>query len=217
MKNIYLIIIFSLFLSSGCTWHAPKEKSAMELTAIGMEAFEKKKYLKAINSFEKLRDWYPFSKYAILAELKIADSHFYLKEYDEAVLAYNEFENLHPRNEAIPYIINQIGLSYVNQIDTTDRDQTSAKKGEAEFKRLLKQFSESEYSLNAKEHIKKCRESLAGHDLYIGLFYFKTKHYKAALYRFMGIAKEYPELEVSKEALNYIPLCEALIKEKEPE
>jgi len=217
MKNIYLIIILSLFLSSGCTWHAPKEKSAIELTAIGMKAFEKKKYLKAINSFEKLRDWYPFSKYAILAELKIADSHFYLKEYDEAVLAYNEFEKLHPRNEVIPYIINQIGLCYVKQIDTIDRDQTSAKRGATEFKRLLRQFPESEYSLKAKEHIKKCRESLAGHDLYVGLFYFKTKHYKAALYRFMGIVKEYPELEVSKEALSYISLCESLIKEKEPE
>ena len=217
MKNISFIIILFLIFSAGCTWHAPKEKSAMELTAIGMKAFDKKKYFNAIDSFEKLRDWYPFSKYAILAELKIADSHFYLKEYDEAVLAYKEFENLHPRNDVIPYIINQIGLCYVKQIDTIDRGQTPAKKGKAEFKRLLRQFPETEYSLKAKEHLKKCRESLAGHDLYVGLFYFKTKHYKAALYRFMGIVKEYPELEVSQEALSHIPLCESLIKEKKPE
>ncbi len=189
----------------------------MELTAIGMKAFDKKKYLKAIDSFEKLRDWYPFSKYAILAELKIADSHFYLKEYDEAVLGYKEFEKMHPRNDVIPYIINQTGLCYVKQIDTICRDQTPAKKGKAEFKRLLRQFPETEYSVKAKEYLKKCRESLAGHDLYVGLFYFKTKHYKAALYRFMGIVKEYPELEVSQEALSYIPLCESFIIEKEQE
>jgi outer membrane protein assembly factor BamD len=41
--------------------------SAQELAWDGMDAYESGKYLKAIEKFQKLKDFYPFSKYAILA------------------------------------------------------------------------------------------------------------------------------------------------------
>jgi outer membrane protein assembly factor BamD len=50
----------------------------------------------------------------------------------------------------------------------------------------------------------------------VGHFYFRTKHYKAALYRFNHILSTYPEFETAKKASQYIPLCEeALVKETE--
>ena len=118
-----------------------------------MEAYQEGKYKDAIESFEKIKDWYPFSKYAILAELKIADSHYKLKEYEEAVSAYEQFENLHPLNDAIPYIIFQTGLCYFEQVDTSDRDQTRARKALESFNRLIKQFPNSTYSAKAREYI----------------------------------------------------------------
>ena len=48
--------------------------TADELAWEGMDAYESGKYLKAITKFQKIKDFYPFSKYAILAELKIADA-----------------------------------------------------------------------------------------------------------------------------------------------
>ena len=51
-----------------------------------MDAYDDGDYKVAIENFQKLKDWYPFSKYAILAELKIADSHYHLEQYEEAVL-----------------------------------------------------------------------------------------------------------------------------------
>ncbi|MCK5418284.1 MAG: outer membrane protein assembly factor BamD, partial [Desulfobacterales bacterium] len=110
--------------------------SAQELAWDGMDAYENGKYLKAIEKFQKLKDFYPFSKYAILAELKIADAHYQREEYEEAIFEYENFERLHPRNEAIPYVIYQIGRCYFDQIDTTDRDQTSARKALEAFQRL---------------------------------------------------------------------------------
>ncbi len=129
MKRILVLSLISLLLVSGCAWFENKEeKTAQELASDGMDQFNSGDYKESIESFEKLKDWYPFSKFAILAELKIADANYNVKEYEEAVASYEEFESLHPRNEAIPYIIYKIGLCYFEQIDTIDRDQTTAKK-----------------------------------------------------------------------------------------
>lgn len=216
MKRILVFGLISLLVVSGCAWFETKEeKTAQELASDGMDQFNRGKYKKAIESFEKLKDWYPFSKFVILAELKIADAYYNIKEYEEAVATYEEFENLHPRNEAVPYTIYQIGLCYFEQIDTVDRDQTSAKKALDTFNRLKKQFPVDSYTIKAQEHIKKCLKSLAGHEFYVGIFYLKNKHYKAALNRFKSVLSNYPDVGVHQTALQYIALCEALLKEQQ--
>lgn len=216
MKRVFIFCIISLLFCSGCAWFETKEeKSAQELVSDGMYEFKSKNYRNAIESFEKLKDWYPFSKFAILAELKIADAHYNLKEYDEAVFAYEEFEGLHPSNEAIPYVIYQIGLCYFEQIDTVDRDQNSAQKALDTFERLIKQFPKNEYAVKAEENIKTCMKSLAGHEFYVGLFYYKGKHYKAALHRFKSVLLNYPDVGVHHKALKYIAQCEASLVKKQ--
>jgi len=215
MKNIIVLGLISLFLVSGCAWfETEKEKTAQELASDGMDLFNRGNYQESIASFEKLKDWYPFSKYVPFAELKIADANYNIKEYDEAVSAYEEFESLHPRNEAIPYVIYKMGLCYFQQIDTIDRDQATARKALDTFNRLKKQFPNDSYAIKADKHIKKCLKSLTGHELYVGLFYLKSKHYKAALHRFRSILTQYPDVGVHQKALQHIATCEALLKEQ---
>jgi outer membrane protein assembly factor BamD len=215
MKRILILGLVLILVCSGCAWfRTTEEKSAPELAGDGMDQFAGGKYRDAIESFEKLKDWYPFSKYAILAELKIADAYYHLEEYEEAIFAYEEFENLHPRNEAIPYVIYQMGRCYFEQLDTIDRDQTAAKKGLDIFQRLVTQFADTSYANKAGEHIKKCQQSLAGHEFYVGVFYYKKKHYKAALERFKTVISEYPDVGVHHEALEYIAQCEASIEKQ---
>jgi len=217
MRRLIIICVISLFVCSGCASMKPKEEmTAQELASEGMDAFKDKKYVNALESFKKLKDWYPFSKYAILAELKTADANYSLNEYNEAVVAYEEFESLHPQNEAIPYVIYQIGLCYFKQIDTADRDQSSAEKALASFKRLEKQFPKNTYASKAKDHVNKCQKSLAGHEFYVGLFYYNSKHYKAALKRFHAVLSKYPDVGVQQKALQYIALCETLLNVPPP-
>jgi len=179
-----------------------------------MKEFNKGNYSYAVEHFEKLKDWYPFSKLAVLAEIKIADSHYRLKEYEEAVLAYEQFESLHPRNEKIPYVLYQIARCYYDRINTIDRDQTPARNALHAFNRFMKQFPANRYSRQSEAYIRKCLRSLAEHELYVGRFYFKTKQYKAALYRFKAVISDYPDLGVNWQALQYIILCEDILKEK---
>ncbi len=215
IKKIPILCLIFIFFFSGCSWFQAKdEKSAQELSVEGMEEYQNGNYNLAIKSFEKLKDWYPFSKFAILAELKIADSHYRLKQYDEAILAYKEFESLHPRNESIPYVIYQIGRCYYDRIDAVDRDQSSTRKALDIFNRLQRQFPDHSYSKRAEEHVHNCQKSLAGHEFYVGHYYFKTKHYKAALNRFKKVLYDYPDVGIHRQAIEYMVRCETILNKK---
>ena len=224
MRRIPTICLIVLLFATGCTtlkdqynkiFGDDDSASAQELAWEGMDAYENGRYDKAIAKFQKLKDYYPFSKYASLAELKIADAHYQRDEYEEAVFAYENFEQLHPRNEAIPYVIYQIGRCYYDQIDTPDRDQTSARKALEAVQPLIKQFPRDQYSTRAAEHIKTAQKSLAGHAYVVGVFYYNSKHYKAALHRFMSIISDYPDVGYHQKALEYIAKCEASIAKEE--
>jgi len=216
MRRILLICLVLLPVFSSCGWFKTKgEESAQELANRGMNEFNDGDYRVSIEAFEKLKDWYPFSKYAILAELKIADAYYNLGQYEEAITAYEEFEKLHPRNEATPYVINQIGLSYFGQVRTIDRDQISAEKALETFRRLVNQFPDSLYAVQARDNIKKCLESLSAHELEIGLFYYKSKHYEAAINRFKSILTKYPDVgEIHHQAMLFLSLAEKSLQKQ---
>lgn len=216
MKKL-LLFVTTFFLLTGCSLFESSnemEKNVDELVWDGSSAFADGEYKDAVKAYTDLKDWYPFSKYAILAELKIADSHFHLEEYDEAILGYEEFEKMHPKNEAIPYVIYQTGLCWFKQLDTVDRDSSPAKNSMTQFNRLISQFPENEYAKKAEKNIKACVENLTGHELYVANFYMKTKKYKAALKRYEYLVEHYPGSKESKEALNKISECRTLANKK---
>ena len=64
-----------------------------------------KNYVDAQQYFSKLKDRFPFSPYALKAELALADAYYLDEQYLMALDNYKEFEALHPSNENIPYVL----------------------------------------------------------------------------------------------------------------
>ncbi|GAB6907021.1 Outer membrane assembly lipoprotein YfiO [Desulfosarcina cetonica] len=216
MKRLLVACMSMLLVCSGCAWfQSPREdKTAQELVQDGVDAFADGRYRKAIENFEKLRDWYPFSKYAILAELKIADAHYNLKEYADAIAAYEAFEQLHPRNEAIPYVIYRIGRSYFNQMGTLDTDPSNTTKALETYQRLIRQFPQGIYANMARSDMLACYQNLSGHAYYVGVFYYKMKNYKAAKQRFLSVVEDYPDVGFHHDALTYLANCDLWLKDQ---
>jgi outer membrane protein assembly factor BamD len=210
-----IIAIVAAAALSGCAWF--QSETTVEPVEVliqnGNDAYEDGDYRDALEAYQKLKDWYPFSKFVTLAELRIADSHYRLEQYDDAIFAYKEFMDLHPNNEAIPYVLYQIGRCHFDRIDTIDRDQTNTRKALETFQQLRTQFPESEYADRAADHIHRCLKSLAGNEFYIAMFYYKSKRYDAALQRFRAVVLKYPDVGLTFEALQYIAQCEAKLKE----
>lgn len=197
VRKISVIALTVVLCLSGCAWFKKPPMLGATPEALyqrGYEDYQDGRYKRAVESFQRLKEEYPLSDLAILAEVGIADAYFSDKEYGEAEVAYSDFINLHPTNENIPYALYQLGMCHYKQLVHIDRDQTETIKAKKEFETLVVRFPSSKFSFMAEKMIRECKKKLAEQEFYIGEFYFKRKMYKAALGRFEIIAKEYANL-----------------------
>ena len=218
----YLLILL-LLLASGCAGAKVKEVPPAEvLYHEAMEEFNKGKtwglfstvdYVRVIEKFQKVIDYYPVSKYAILAELRIADAYFRNREYQEAIIRYQEFKRLHPTNENIPYVIYKLGLSHFKLILSIDRDQRATEKAASHFEELIRKYPECEHAEDARGKLLSSRRRLAEHEFYVGKFYYRRGDYQIALGRFNRILKDYPGLGFDAKALYFIGRCHYYLRE----
>lgn len=195
--------------SSGKDDHDPDPQAPEILAAEGMAAFNSGRYRKALKIFQEIRDRYPFSSVGPLAELKLADANFQLRRYQEAHGLYQEFENNHPTNEAIPYVLFQMGMSHYQRIGTVDRDPAHAINAIAVFTRLNRAFPDSPYAVEADARIMAARDFLARHEMYVAVFFVKTKEYDQAVGRLRYLQDTYPESNVAPQAGELLAAIEA--------
>ena len=219
MRNI-LLGTTVLLLLGGCSLYdkyfgGKEDKRPSELMDEGMTNFERGNYEEATEAFQMLKDRYPYSKYAIMAELKMADGFYEKQEFEEALAAYDDFEKLHPKNKNIPYVIYQKGMCSFRQVTAIDRDQSFTLKAREEFERLIRRFPRSEYANRARKNIRHCLIYLAEYELYVGHFYYKMGKYRTAMNRYTYLIQNYPDMGQYHEALEYISRCREKIKEKE--
>ena len=174
----------------------------------GLALFNKRDYSDALEKFQEITSTFPDSPpYTVWAELKVADCHFFREKYVEAVAAYEEFRKIHPTHEEIPYVEYQIGMSYYEQIVSSDRDQTPTRKALSNFEYLVANYPPSLFTEKAREKITVCRERLADYELYVGNYYLKRKQYMGAAQRFETFLDEFPDAPDQDKALFLLGKC----------
>lgn len=175
----------------------------------GEEALKKGEYDKAIGYFQFVRSKYPFSKYAALSDLKIADTKFVQKKWLDAASAYEVFIRLHPRHEEVSYASYRVGASYFHAHPSdffllppsTSRDQSSTKEALAAIDRFLLQFPNSDYVPDAKAKQVLLFSYLAKHNQHIAAYYERRGRYQAAIDRHLTVEELYPTTKESIESL----------------
>ncbi len=209
-----LFLLAVILFAAGCAAREePREPTAEENYRMGMERFNKEDYLDAIPYYQKILENYPFSFYAIQAELKIAECYFLDKKYVEALVHLQGFQELHPTNENIPYVLWMKAVSYSEQFKTIDRDVSSMDNSKRELVELLTRFPESSYAEQAREMLVEVNSRLAAHDFYVAHFYYRSADYYAALKRFQRILDKYPIEGVADRALYYMGKCHFFLRE----
>ncbi len=204
----------------GGSQSSPTEKRAEQLAMEGMEQIHKKDYGDAVKSFQKLKNHYPYSKYAILAELKLGDAYFYDRKYGDAALAYDEFVRLHPQNEVVPYVLYQMGMCHFLQFSSIDRDLQNTQEAMDAFKRVVQNYPQSEYARKARVQFFECQKRVVAHDYYVGQFYYGDGKYAAAKKRLANIQQNYPAavhaLGYGKQIKKMLAVCDEHIKQGAP-
>jgi outer membrane protein assembly factor BamD len=212
-----LVLISALLFSlSGCatlqSWFGSGDQvrlSAQTLAGKGMDEYNSGQYWKARKYFDEILDYYPFSPEAMLAELKGADSNYYMENYQEALMLYHEFEERHPTNEAIPYVMYQIAMCHYQQIDRIDRDTSGAENSIREFSKLLRAFPNAPYTAEAKARIRAANEFLVNHEYFVVEFYLRTEKYEEAITRLKYLTSTYPDATIAPKARKLLKRLEA--------
>lgn len=208
IKHLRALILFLSFgLVSGCgiidmIYLPPAEDTAQEIYEAGNEAMSEKNYVRAVELYNKLRDQYPFSPYTIDAELSLGDAYYLDEEYEIAAEAYKDFESLHPRNEAIPYVLYQTGMSLLKQFRSIDRATTELQEAWDYFNRIVQQYPDTPYAQSARENMLTCRKLIAEHELYIGDVFWNMGKYGPAWRRYVFVAENFKDVpEVADHAM----------------
>ncbi|QGY41369.1 outer membrane protein assembly factor BamD [Pseudodesulfovibrio cashew] len=191
--------LFVLLLSSGCSlidsiFLPPPEDTAQEIYEAGMDAMDAKEYDNAQEYFNKLKDRFPFSPYALKAELALGDAYFLDEKFMMALDAYKEFEALHPSNEEIPYVLFQIGYANYELFQSIDRRQENIKEGLEYFYRLRETYPDSKYAETAKDLITKSRRILAEHEVFVADFFWRTEQYGPAWHRYQYVVENFSDI-----------------------
>ena len=198
--KLIAMLVFLLFLSAGCGGKKEKGLKTVEgnpetLYQQGLVLFNKRQYPEALKKFEELKSSFPDSPpYTVWSELKVGDCHFHKENYVEAIAAYEEFRKIHPTHEEITYVQYQIGMSYYNQMRSSDRDQIPTQKALSAFEYLIANYPPNLLTDKAKEKAGICRKRLADHQFNIGNFYYKQRKYPAASARFREALEKFPNV-----------------------
>jgi outer membrane protein assembly factor BamD len=158
-------------------------QSEEEMLLSAMDAYDSELFSRAREEWTTMRDGYPGSYFAPLAQLKIADSYYASHEYVEAIGAYQEFLRLYSSSEAAPYVKYRMALSYLNQYRGVAHDQAPLKEALKAFQETYKAFPSSAFGLSSGKHIVQCQRMLREYDLHVSGFYAKQSMEKAAIHR----------------------------------
>lgn len=169
--------------------------TVQEIFEAGNDAMREKDYVAAARYYARVKDDYPFSPYAVEAELSLGDAYFLDREYDLAAEAYRDFETLHPRHEAIPYVLYQLGMALQLSYVSVDRPATQVEEALEYFQRIRQMYPDSEYAAKSDEQIASCRRSLAERETYIADVYWSMGNYQAAWTRYDNVVKNFPDVE----------------------
>lgn len=211
MARVFVTLLLLMFLA-GCgnlNLDNKAEMPAEDLAKKGLVQYNNGKYFLAVETFNTIKERFPFSRFSLLAELKSADCKFYLRDYGESLELYRAFEKNHPTNEAMPYVIFQIGRSHYRTIDTVDRDITGARAAIKAFARLLRTFPNTPYTEEARVLSRKANNFLAEHELYVANFYMRTKEFGQAKGRAEYLLTGYPDTPAAVQAKDLLNKVEA--------
>lgn len=177
----------------------------------GMAELKDENFPEAVKYFTFVKNKFPFSHYATLAELRIADTYFAQEKHLEAIDAYKMFIKFHPTHPEVTngYASYKICEGYMKEIPSDwflvppshEKDQAATKDAMRELRAFVRTFKQSKYLAKVKVLYRKCIRKLADHELYVARFYLERDKPKATILRLETLLKQYPDAGVDPEVM----------------
>lgn len=204
-----LIPLSTLGCVTGAGAAATYTDQAQAAYAEAEDAYESGEYLEAIRRYNLVRTKFPYSQYAPLSDLRIADAYFEQEKYATAIEQYRTFIKLYADHPQHAYANWRVAFCFYKQMPEDwfllppgyERDLARARDAQRELAYFLERFGQSPYSAEARQKLLESRRRLADHEMYVATFYLKRSNPRAAAMRLTYLLKNYSGLGLDAQAL----------------
>jgi outer membrane protein assembly factor BamD len=196
--------------------------TAEENYKAGMELLKDESWPEAQKFFDYVRTKFPFTKYAALSDLRIADAKFGQRSYNEAADAYAQFIQLHPSHEDVDYAEFRIGEAYFKDAPSEfalfppayEKDQRQVKKAAEALRKFVNDYPNSKYIAQGRKLLGEAEARLAAHEWYVAEYYYKRRHWAGAAARYETLVEKFPGSKYEVEALLKLAQAYTTLDEK---
>lgn len=199
----------------GCDKGAKAPISAAQFQANAQAAYEQaleyfldRDWFRSNQLMEEVKREYAGTRWARLAQLRIADAYFRQKEFPDAITAYRTFLRDHPSDEDVPYARYRVILCQFESRGETimappleERDLANVRDASAGIDAFLRDYPaypERERVLYMRSWV---RGMLARYELYVARYYLSKDKYDASLARIEYTLDNYKDTGLEPEAL----------------
>jgi outer membrane protein assembly factor BamD len=183
--------------------------------------FDAHNWLEAQTLMREVRRKFSYSKYARLAELRIADADFQQDKFPEAIREYRQFVHDH-RSDAdeMAYARSRIADAEYAQIGDSiflasgeERDQATILDSYKELRGFVHDYPNAKETVRMRKLLSEVTGRLIEHELYVARFYLAKNNFNAAISRIQYALRNFggssPGLQADDEATAHEP--EALL------
>ncbi|QQR90285.1 MAG: outer membrane protein assembly factor BamD [Myxococcales bacterium] len=199
--------------------YGDKAKQAYE---VAMNDFRDENCVDAEAQFRNIRRKYSYSRYAALAELRLADCMFTEDKFVEAIQAYRDFLRARPSHTEVPYAEFKIAEAYYKQIPegwilsppAYQRDQGPTRRALEQLRHYMMNYSNHDRLQDAKTMQRKALALLAQHELSVAEFYLSRDQPRAAIGRLQTVLNAYQGSGLEARAMFALAKTLLSLKEK---
>ncbi len=168
----------------------------------GVDALNRKDYGIAVTQFDAVQQNYPYSPWAVNAQLMDGYAEYLRNHYTDAVAQLDRYIQLHPASKDTAYAYYLRALCFYEQIADVQRDQKGTQEAMVALQEVVNRYPDSAYGRDSRLKIDLCRDHLAGKEMEIGRYYEKQQLYAAAIGRFQRVVDNYQTTNHVPEALH---------------
>jgi outer membrane protein assembly factor BamD len=183
------------------------QMSAEDLYNAGIEKLRAGQYEKAVQFFDGVQQYYPYSPWTSNAQLMEGYANYQDDSYADAITQLDHYKSLHPTSPEAPYAFYLRALCFYEQIADIQRDQRGTVQAMAALQEVVSRYPDTPYARDAALKIDLCRDHLAGKEMLIGRYYERQHLYEAAINRYQRVVQDYQTTNHVAEALERLTEC----------
>jgi outer membrane protein assembly factor BamD len=196
-RKLLILIVLSACFLAGCSGKdldlEDAEEDAKELYQRARTSMNNAQFEYAIRYFQSLEARYPFSPYALQAQLDLAYTYYRFGQSEKAIAEADRFIRFNPTHPQVDYAYYLKGLVNFKRNRTflerwfprnmAHHNQKPPQDAFSDFTTLISKFPNSKYAADSHQHLLYLKNKLAEHEILAAQYYLRREAWVAAANR----------------------------------